>query len=781
MVHFGARLAKERYPAWADQYLNYSKLKERLEDIKGVSPEAPPSVGEAKRHIFQGFFDDELKKVLQFYGIKLQELTSVIENLEFSVSLVEDAEESAILEVITQMQGATADLARLINYISLNLAAVRKCLKKYAKNAELSPVLPGFLALRIEHPTEKGHIITQGTFLPMSVANQLDDMAEHQDLTYLATKVKEMYARLRIKVEDATLDVEQGILVDGESSVREPSARPSLEEIPNRQSLFSRLASFYWTAKVDEPLDTPASAAPPGKLDAVAAMDKLLRTLDEAEAKARRNAHLVHAVSWAEAQAGILEPAPRDEDAVATPIGLWLNCINSGLYMANYNLVIPTLSALCNHIGVDPAMVGLVIGCCDVTTVLGTMGYSIWTNTSYKWPLLASGVACLLGNLTYSLSYDIPAFGLLLFARLLTGLGSARTVNRRYIAMYVARKNRTAASALFVSLSAVGMALGPLLALPLSHFPDLSFAGVTFNNITMGGWVMSLAWIVFLAVGAVAFEDPLKKSPLKKSQSHSALSPEQEPLLGGDALSHQDSSNMLVTAPSSATTLSSTPSDDEEELEEWADDILERVKRLWCSPFVATLCCIFLCFGLKLVQQAYIDGLSIFTEESYDWTGSQCGIMLGILGLAAPIVNQSVGKLSSRISDRAITVASIVMTGIGAALLTGGPYPKWNFFAAGVMVYMGTIVLEAVSMSLTSKVIDERLSKGLWNAGLLSTQAGTLGRLCGNLVLSLCAGLTGTHTPAQLNSLSRLLFGICSGSMLVSLAFVVATYKRLVG
>lgn len=32
-------------------------------------------------------------------------------------------------------------------------------------------------------------------------------------------------------------------------------------------------------------------------------------------------------------QAGILEPPPRDEDAVATRLGLWLNCINSGLYM----------------------------------------------------------------------------------------------------------------------------------------------------------------------------------------------------------------------------------------------------------------------------------------------------------------------------------------------------------------------------------------------------------------------------------------------------------------
>lgn len=77
--------------------------------------------------------------------------------------------------------------------------------------------------------------------------------------------------------------------------------------------------------------------------------------------------------------------------------------------------------------------------------------------------------------------------------------------------MYVAKKDRTAASALFVSLSAVGMALGPLLALPLSHVPDLSFAGVSFNSITMGGWVMTGAWLLFLAVAAAFFEDPLDR------------------------------------------------------------------------------------------------------------------------------------------------------------------------------------------------------------------------------------------------------------------------------
>ncbi len=50
-------------------------------------------------------------------------------------------------------------------------------------------------------------------------------------------------------------------------------------------------------------------------------------------------------------------------------------------------------------------------------------GYSIWTNHDYKSPLLASAVACLVGNLAYCFSYDLGAVWLLFIARLVTGLG----------------------------------------------------------------------------------------------------------------------------------------------------------------------------------------------------------------------------------------------------------------------------------------------------------------------------------------------------------------------
>lgn len=50
-----------------------------------------------------------------------------------------------------------------------------------------------------------------------------------------------------------------------------------------------------------------------------------------------------------------------------------------------------------------------------------------------------------------------------------------------------------------------------------------------------------------------------------------------------------------------------------------------------------------------------------------------------------------------------VQLASILVTMAGCFGLMGGPFPMPTFFVAGALLYMGTIVLEALSMSLCSK------------------------------------------------------------------------------
>lgn len=234
-----------------------------------------------------------------------------------------------------------------------------------------------------------------------------------------------------------------------------------------------------------------------------------------AEADARRNAELVRPMETGYAvTAGIFEPAPAADRA--TRLGLWLNLLNVFLYMTNYNLIIPTIGPFCAKLGVPASTAGLVIGCADFMAILVAMGYSVWSNRSFKQPLLCASVVCALGNLLVTLSYDGGGLALLLAGRLLTGAGNGRVLNRRYIADFVSLEGRTVASIGFVAASAAGMALGPFVAVPLTmmlrdYGDTWRIAGLTVNVITVEGWLMVAVWLAFFVVAVLFFDEPLRE------------------------------------------------------------------------------------------------------------------------------------------------------------------------------------------------------------------------------------------------------------------------------
>jgi MFS family permease len=59
-----------------------------------------------------------------------------------------------------------------------------------------------------------------------------------------------------------------------------------------------------------------------------------------------------------------------------------------------------------------------------VTGVRGGAGYSLWSNRSFKAPVVAGAVACLLGNILYCFSYDARALWMLVLSRFVMGFGA---------------------------------------------------------------------------------------------------------------------------------------------------------------------------------------------------------------------------------------------------------------------------------------------------------------------------------------------------------------------
>eukprot|EP00891_Asterochloris_glomerata_P001311 jgi/Astpho2/1311/Aster-06184 len=630
---------------------------------------------------------------------------------------------------IHKLRDLAQEICHLLGFVSLNMRGLRKSLKKYAKNVEPLKPTPGYLALEIEHPHEPGWKMLQGTFLPAQVAADLDNMQNHPSLQRSGDKLRGMYAKLRAW----------------------------------RAVLLKRST---------QDLEDATSAA---DVDLAQSMEEVLEHMESAKTEARRNASLVHALEWYARRAGIFEPPPPDEKAVATMLGLILNCTSSGLYMANYQLVLPNIRDYLFYIGSGASVAGLVIGCSDVASIPGTVVYSVWTNSSFKAPLIASGIACLAGNFLYCLGYDFQSFWILLLARLITGFGSARTVNRRYIADFTPKAQRTKASAAFVTCSAAGMALGPLLALPLQHFPDLHYLGLSFNPVTMGAWVMSAIWVVFLTITLICFSEP----PVRASQidhSQDSLPDAEQPLLGNR---HANGSPVVNERPSSLDKGGHSPASDHGHKHPAQAKTMVPGTPDWKATIQPTLCAIIVLYLLKLVQQAYLDSLPLFTSRLYGWTAGEAGLLLAAFGISVIPVNTIVGYVADYVSDRTVNASALFLTIVACAMCFCAGSPMWLYFSGGLLLFFCTVVLEGTAMSLCSKVMHPSLASGTWNAGLISTEAGTIGRLCGNFLLSVVAKFTGDTSLTQLNHFGQTLFGLLAVITAASLGYMIAIWKRL--
>lgn len=123
---------------------------------------------------------------------------------------------------------------------------------------------------------------------------------------------------------------------------------------------------------------------------------------------------------------------------------------------------------------------------------------------------------------------------LVIIGRLLNGFGSARSINRRYIADTFVKNERTAASAAFVTAGALGMAAGPAFASILNLTVQEGSSNLYWQAENSPGWLMFTMWTLYLLYLIIYFRDPPKKvqSPMKSGRKEVELTKGEElPLL----------------------------------------------------------------------------------------------------------------------------------------------------------------------------------------------------------------------------------------------------------
>jgi len=263
------------------------------------------------------------------------------------------------------------------------------------------------------------------------------------------------------------------------------------------------------------------------------------------------------------------------------------------------------------------------------------------------------------------------------------------------------------------------------------------------------GWFMLVVWSIFLVLLWLHFEDPPKRKTPPK-------------VIENDVESAQTGAIGEKQSLLQSTKRDSTSDDD--------DDDVDSEIPIWRNIPVMTTFVIY--FVLKLILECLLSSTATLTSFYFNWDSGISGIYLAILGLLMLPANFVVAILASRHDDRELIVGCEVAMLLGCCgilqFTDRESYTAVQYVLFSVVIFLSTNALEGPNMSLLSKTIPKSWSLGFFNVGLLATEAGTLGRAVGDMLLSVL-GYRGLDT--LLNSAFRWM-SISSGFCLaVTLCF----------
>ena len=154
---------------------------------------------------------------------------------------------------------------------------------------------------------------------------------------------------------------------------------------------------------------------------------------------------------------------------------------------------------------------------------------------------------------------------------------------------------------------------------------------------------------------------------------------------------------------------------------------------------------VLLSLALLVLLKAVLEGISssapTISRYYFDWGVHATGIYLAVLASCVLPTNFGVAYISRRFDDRELILGTLIAMFVGLLGFLvysedGRYYSEARFVVFGILTFAACNALEGPTMGLLSKVIPKSLAAGVLNAGLLATEAGTLGRVVGDFWLS---------------------------------------------
>lgn len=480
-------------------------------------------------------------------------------------------------------------------------------------------------------------------------------------------------------------------------------------------------------------------------------------------------------------------------------VGMIINLVSILLYTINYYIVAPTANRYAILLGQDGAYGATLIGASSLSAIFAAFLYSFWyIRASFRSALLFSTVCPLIGNFLYALAISYDSMGMALTGRILCGFGSAEVLNRQLISTCVSFEQMTRASAFFVAFGASGMSIGPLIAAVLDitagrdvrvdlGLPFTPARGIIYNHVTSPGFVMAVLWFVEMIAIILFFQEPDRINASNPDQD--ATEEVDDDSSNGSNTNKKSDYGSISKRSSNGNSTLGTVEDisvvESSKLSRVLHELRTTGSLFLKSPGLGVTLVVF-CF-IELADEVLISSCSMVVRRYFGWHGSVAGFLIAALGALVLPANFVVENFSRKVSERRILKASLWVILFGcfgilnyqgmyydllgvstyrdvdplnttdlSHLELGGervgslftkqkefPY-DWSYGPAIYItflsiIFMGTIVLEGVDTSIMAQVTPPQLNSCFFNAGLLATLIGTMGRVLSDLLITLSA------------------------------------------
>lgn len=799
MVAFGKVLLKEQYAPWAEHYLDYEQLKEVLDQTDNhntstlsarTSVTDDGSIDESIHPVTREFLSvlhGQLEKILLFVLQEQGRIATQLDHCRQDSWLASQGNHVLGWDSIrANYHQVGHHLLRLVQFVNLNVTGIRKILKKHDKVLRKSPIAdvvfwssarggrshnditPSDLMTDLQSRMKRLRRRKLGSSYRLAEPLLSQDDAFGALASILETGLETVYywdpKAGTVASPSAAVAIDVPIALMGEkkgSSNSNMGRHTSFASIGSSNALWamdSPTASTHMRKRSISHSHHPTSA-----VDLSDPSEVLLWRIQAARLSLRQTNDVVRMLAaplFLDGTVGLEEGDQAPEAALPAPpsrISNVLNLLSTFLYLTNYFIIAPTCGEYASRLGGDPALASLIIGMTPIAALVSTVLFSWWTNHSYKSAIVFASACSLVGNLCYAMGLPRNSLTLVLVGRLLNGFGSARSINRRYIADAFSYSERTSASATFVTAGALGMASGPAIASLLHlvtpskkvlHYSKKEDINLYWQVENAPGWFMMAMWGTFLVAMILFFQDPPRKREqrqLGRSRNGNSAAPTEET----DLLSSNCSQSEDPPLPPPKTSLLSN------------------------TPVMTTF---LLYFVLKLILEIISSSCATITKFYFGWDGRLTGVYLGAMGLLMIPVNLVVAFLATRFDDRELMVALLcaMLVGCITVMQYTDDYPLWQYIPSSVVLFLSATSLEGPTMSLLSKTIPSSWSRGLLNVGLLATEAGTLGRVVGDSLLS----VLGTQGGVE-HVLNRT-FGVCLTICCLSIVVAITFFRYLV-